>query len=166
MKPVLKILGVLWTSPNTLFGLLVGLVAFPFGCKGKWVEGAIEIHGRLIRRMLGWLPNNIRAITLGHAILGVDERSLEIAREHEHVHIRQYELWGPFFITAYLLSSAYLKLVGKDPYYDNPFEKQAYAISSPDFGSSLDFGPSSDADTAVPENDFDEKNDAEQGNRN
>jgi len=51
---------------------------------------------------------------------------LDRAREHEHVHVRQYERWGPFFLPAYGLSSLYLKIRGQEAYYNNPFEKEAY----------------------------------------
>ena len=133
MYVVLKTVGVVWTLPNTLFGFLLGITGLLFGGKMRFVRGAFEFHGAAVRWMLGRLPNQIRAITLGHSILGIDQRSLDLARDHEHVHVAQYERWGPFFIPAYLLASLYLKLGGKDPYYDNPFEKKAYAIADPDF---------------------------------
>lgn len=133
-KFLLKLLAVIWALPNTLLGSVVGLIGLPIGGEVRFVDGAIEFHGSLIRTILGWFPNNICAITLGHSILGIDSQSLEIAREHEHVHVRQYERWGPFFIPAYLLSSLVLKLKGKNAYYDNPFEVEAYSLSSPDFG--------------------------------
>jgi hypothetical protein len=66
-------------------------------------------------------------MTLGHTILGRDRESLEVSREHEHVHVRQYERWGPLFIPAYLGSSAWMWLRGRDAYRDNPFEVEAFA---------------------------------------
>ena len=65
-------------------------------------------------------------MTLGHVILGASEADLDAARRHEQVHVRQYERWGPLFIPAYLAASAWLWLRGRDPYRDNPFERQAY----------------------------------------
>lgn len=132
---LLKFLAIIWTAPNTLLGILLGLVSFPFGGKVRWIRGAIEFHGGLTTWILKKLPNNIHAMTLGHSIIGVAAHSLDLARDHEHVHIRQYERWGPFFIPAYLLSSLYMRLKGKDAYYDNPFEVEAYAVSSPTFDS-------------------------------
>ena len=66
------------------------------------------------------------AITFGHTILGVDQRTLDGVRVHEHVHVRQYERWGPFFLPAYLTCSAWLWLRGGHPYLDNPFEVEAF----------------------------------------
>lgn len=133
LRILLKVVAVIWTLPNTLLGCLLGVLALASGGKVGFRRGAIEFHGGLVRILLGRLPNNIHAITLGHAILGLQQASLDLARDHEHVHVRQYEWWGPLFIPAYLGSSLFMKLTGKDPYYDNPFEVQAYAVSSPDF---------------------------------
>ena len=65
-------------------------------------------------------------MTLGHVILGQDLDCLRYSRRHEHVHVRQYERWGPFFLPAYLLASFILWLRDRDPYRDNPFEREAY----------------------------------------
>ena len=54
---------------------------------------------------------------------------------HEHVHVRQYEWFGPFFIPCYLFASVYVWFRGKSAYRDNPFEVQTYRISDPDFGT-------------------------------
>ncbi|MDO8964417.1 MAG: hypothetical protein Q7W30_08015 [Coriobacteriia bacterium] len=51
---------------------------------------------------------------------------------HEHVHVRQYERWGPFFLPAYAISSLVQLARGGDPYRDNRFERQAYAESVTD----------------------------------
>ena len=51
---------------------------------------------------------------------------LERARDHEHVHVAQYEKWGPLFLLLYGSASLYLWLSRRDPYLDNPFEKEAY----------------------------------------
>ncbi|HMO35323.1 MAG TPA: hypothetical protein PKA06_04710 [Gemmatales bacterium] len=72
------------------------------------------------------LSKGAAAITLGHVILGQTREDLDYAREHEHVHVKQYERWGIFFAPVYLLCSLVLFLQGKDPYMDNPFEKEAY----------------------------------------
>lgn len=104
-----------------------------FGGKTQFVRGALEFHGGLVAWLLRRFPNNVCAMTLGHSIVGIDKESLEAARDHEHVHVRQYERWGPFFIPAYFLSSAYVKYKGKNPYYDNPFEVEAYNTASVNF---------------------------------
>ena len=66
------------------------------------------------------------AITFGHTVLARGPHELEVSRDHERVHVRQYERWGFFFIPAYLASSVWIWLRGGHPYLDNPFERQAY----------------------------------------
>ena len=118
-----------WTAPNSLLGLLVGGVGLCFGGSVSVHRGCLEFHGGLSEALLSRL--GVIAMTLGHTILGQTERVLELARDHEQVHVRQYEHWGPLFLPAYLGCSAWLWLRGSDPYRDNPFEVQAYALSDP-----------------------------------
>ena len=66
------------------------------------------------------------AMTLGHVIWGCDELCLARCRDHEQVHVRQYERWGPLFIPAYLIASLVAHRRGLDPYFDNPFEREAF----------------------------------------
>jgi len=119
----IRVVAYLWASPNTCFGIAVGLV---LGGRFSLVDGVIEIHGpgvsKLLQRM--WVP--AAAMTLGHAVLGQSAHCLRRTRSHERVHVRQYERWGPLFIPAYLIASAALIAVGKDGYYGNPFEMEAY----------------------------------------
>ena len=70
------------------------------------------------------------AMTLGHCILGQSQAALEITRRHEHIHVRQYERWGPLFIPAYFVASLSALLKGKDAYRDNVFEVEAYEKES------------------------------------
>src|SRR4030095_7599198 len=99
MRPItLRILSVAryaWALPATLVGLLLSLVAFGVGAKGRMVEGAIEIAGGRIARCLLMLPHCCRfgAITFGHVIIGIDHATLARCRLHEHVHVHQYERW-------------------------------------------------------------------------
>lgn len=74
-------------------------------------------------------------MTLGHVVIGRDAQSLERTRDHERVHVRQCERWGPAFLPAYLLCSAWMFLTRQDPYRDNPFEKEAFARAN---GTSAD----------------------------
>lgn len=66
------------------------------------------------------------AMTLGHTILGQTQAALDISRAHEHVHVRQYEKFGPFFIPAYFAASFYAWVNRKDAYRDNIFEVEAF----------------------------------------
>lgn len=78
--------------------------------------------------MIKRLPTGIhvRALTLGHVVLAQSLADLNSTRSHEFIHVLQYERWGPFFLPAYFGCSAWLKLQGKNPYFDNPFEIEAY----------------------------------------
>ena len=116
--------------PGTLLGLLCVPAARMGGGRCRVVRGCLEVHGGAVtwflRRGLPWLGGGAAAMTLGHVILGRDEECLDYSREHEHVHVRQYERWGPAFVPAYLAASAWVWLRGGDAYLDNPFERQAY----------------------------------------
>ncbi len=83
---------------------------------------------------MGALLSRVRApfaaITFGHVVLGLDRAILDRVREHEQVHVRQYERWGPLFVPAYLLSSLVQLMHGRDPYRDNVFEREAYGKGS------------------------------------
>jgi hypothetical protein len=68
--------------------------------------------------------------TFGHVVLGRSDRHLNACRQHQLVHVRQYERWGFLFVPAYLTCSAALWFSGKSPYYDNPFERQAFQQSA------------------------------------
>jgi hypothetical protein len=93
-------LGYVWALPVTLFGLLFVPLAFTTGGGVRFVRGAVEVYGgvagRLLRRGLPFV-GPAAAVTIGHVIVGRDFESLESSRDHEHVHIRQFELWGEIF---------------------------------------------------------------------
>ena len=132
MNRLWRIVAYIWAAPNTAAGLLVGLFALTLGARVSIMSGAIEFNGGLIGKAISQsLPScRYSAITLGHVILGVDMDSLNMFREHEHVHVRQYEQWGIFFLPAYLLSSLWQLLHGRNAYMANHFEKQAYSQAS------------------------------------
>jgi hypothetical protein len=122
-----RILLYIWAAPATLLGLLVVAIACLTGGSARVIRGVLEVHGgfatSFLRRGLPFVGSGA-AMTLGHVILGQDSRCLEASREH--VHVRQYERWGPFFLPAYFSASLILWLRGREPYYDNPFEREAY----------------------------------------
>lgn len=121
-----------WALPNTMLGALLGVLILCLGGRVKIQSGVAEFSGRPVRYCVERLPRRCRfdAITLGHVILGVSESALGRHREHEQVHVRQYEKWGVFLLPAYLLSSAWQLVCGRSPYGDNFFERQAFAITS------------------------------------
>jgi hypothetical protein len=119
----------IWAFPATLLGLLFVPLAWLSGGKVALVQGVIEVHGGFVRFFLrrGLLfLGPAAAMTLGHVILGRDQSCLDRSRAHEHVHIRQYERWGPLLLPLYLLAGAVLFFRGLDPYLDNPFEREAF----------------------------------------
>ena len=66
------------------------------------------------------------ACTLGHTVFGQTDAALDISHDHEMVHVRQFERWGPLMGPAYLGCSFVLWLTGRRPYRDNPFERRAF----------------------------------------
>lgn len=110
-------LRVAWAAPWSLVGLLLSLF-----CKSRRVvNGVLLCEGAGWPKRLGW---NYRAITFGHVILCVD-RADDLLLDHEMVHVRQYEQWGPLFIPAYAIASVRAKARGGRAYADNPFELAA-----------------------------------------
>ncbi|WP_245559570.1 hypothetical protein [Luteimonas mephitis] len=110
---VLQGLGAVWTLPNTVAGLLLGVVGLAFGA-----------HAHVRRRDLAlvfhrwpWGPGG--ALTLGNVILHTgdsldspcmtyahhagrgDEVPILLA-DHERAHVFQYMVLGPLFLPLYL----------------------------------------------------------------
>jgi hypothetical protein len=122
----------LWTFPTTLVGLGLGAACMPFGTRFQFHSGVIEFHSGGIAWLLEHatlLEGGALAITFGDVVLARTPHALEITRDHERVHVRQCHRWGPFFIPAYLTASLIAYLRKQDAYRDNPFEKEAYAMS-------------------------------------
>lgn len=125
---MLQVLGIAWASPWTLFGLFLGAISLITGGKSQRSGRVLEFWGGAADWFLKRAPivGGAAAITFGHVVLGRSRLDIEICREHEMVHVRQYERWGVFFIPAYLLFSLVQWLRGKSAYRDNPFEVEAY----------------------------------------
>ena len=92
-------LGFVWTSPNTLIGLVLGLCTFQ---RPRVADGAI-IFDRVPRGLTAlMLRANRVAMTVGFVILSARPATGHLLAHEQH-HIRQYEVWGPLFIPAYLV---------------------------------------------------------------
>jgi hypothetical protein len=136
MNPI-KIMASLFKYGWVLPVSCIGVTLLPFvllsGGGVSFVTGAIEAQGGLLPALLSSrrFRFSISALTVGHVIFSPDSDSLRRCRDHEHVHIRQYERWGPFFPPLYLLSSAAALLCGRDPYWNNSFEQEAFRLSDP-----------------------------------
>lgn len=92
-------LGFVWTAPNTLLGLLLGLLTFQVP---RLAHGLVlfDRHPRGLTRLLSLLHRS--TMTVGFVVVSavsVEGRLLA----HEAHHVRQYQAWGPLFIPVYLL---------------------------------------------------------------
>lgn len=127
---MLRLMAYGWALPNTVMGILLGLAMLALGGRVRLVMGVAEFHGGWAVRSLAARPAlaGFCAMTLGHVILGTCPSDLAAWRAHEHVHVRQYERWGIFFLPAYVLSSIWQVMRGRHGYRDNVFERQAYAV--------------------------------------
>ncbi len=115
----------LWAFPTSLPGLIVAALTLLTQGHCRRHSGTLEVWGGLARWLLEHTPVTAQAMTLGHVILGRDLQCLDACRDHELVHVRQTELWGPFFLPAYALASLWAHLKGGHYYRDNWFEVDA-----------------------------------------
>ncbi len=131
-RAALTSLGVIWTSPNTLLGLLAGLVLLPFGARPHVAEGTLAFKR---------VPKARGALVLGCVILHGGEQLDTVCRtyaarrgmaprtecvrigDHERAHVYQYLLFGPLFLPLYFLCGGVAAR--------NPFERAAdrYALT-------------------------------------
>jgi hypothetical protein len=128
--PPYRLLAYVWAGPTTLLGLVVVTLAVVTGGRVRAETGVLECSGGFATfalRRLTLLKGGAAAMTLGHVVIGQNQDYLDRTRSHERVHVRQCERWGPFFIPAYVGTSLVLWLMRKDAYYDNFFEREAYA---------------------------------------
>jgi hypothetical protein len=128
---LLTLAAIVWACPYTLLGLAIGGIGLCTGCRAQRRGRVLEFYGGGVRWLLQRLPGGdyVLAFTLGHTVLGATDAALDVARDHELVHVRQFERWGPLMGPAYLLCSLYLWFRGRRPYWDNPFEREAYGNS-------------------------------------
>lgn len=107
-------LGMLWTLPNSLVGLLVGVIGLAFGARMRWQPRELAL---VVRR---WPWGRGGALTLGNLIVhtgewldtpcltyahraGRDAEPPVSLADHERAHVYQYMLLGPLFLPLYLL---------------------------------------------------------------
>ncbi len=123
----------LWAGPNTMLGLAAAAASASLPTLA---------HGILLcrsnRGFANWFltRRGYCAITLGHLVLVTSQASPQIM-DHEMVHVRQSERWGPLFVPAYLTGMVIARVQGRDPYLDNSFELEARRQD----GSSTPQGP-------------------------
>lgn len=126
-----RVLAYLWALPTTCVGLIFVSLGLISGGRVRWKAGVLEAEGGLVSfflRRCTLLQGGAAAMTLGHVVLGVDRQQLRRTRAHERVHVRQAERWGPLFLPAYAAASIWCIMRGRTAYFDNPFEREAYAV--------------------------------------
>ncbi|MGY0559743.1 hypothetical protein ACW7G2_03340 [Luteimonas sp. A277] len=111
---VLRVLGMAWTLPNTVLGLMLGAAGLPFGARMHLDRGELAV----VFNRWPWGPGG--AITFGNVIIhtgvSLDARCMSYAHragqcqeppmrlgDHERAHVHQYMLLGPLFLPLYLL---------------------------------------------------------------
>lgn len=114
LRPALYALGMAWTAPNTLAGVLAGLAALPFGARASLSPQDLA----LVFDDVPWGPGG--ALTLGNVILhtgasidceclsyahraGLCEQPAMRLADHERAHVLQYMVLGPLFLPLYFL---------------------------------------------------------------
>jgi hypothetical protein len=115
VRRVATALGFVWTLPNTVLGLLLGILTFQ---RPRILGGALVFDRG--PRGLTWVMSRMHrsAMTVGFVILSAVPLEGTLL-SHERHHIRQYVAWGPLFIPAYLLLAAAFG------YRRHPFERAA-----------------------------------------
>lgn len=126
MPRLLVVLGHVWTAPNTLLGLVAGLLGMPFGAWPYRCDGALAFRH---------MPRFFGALTLGGVVLHAGQsldimvptytaRLRQVARtgrvrlgDHERAHVLQYLVLGPLFLPVYFLCGGVSAR--------NPFERAA-----------------------------------------
>jgi len=130
----LRVLGILWTLPNSLIGLIGGGVGLLFGASAQFSRRDFA----LVFHRWPWGPGG--AITFGNTILHtgdtLDSECLTYEHragrcehprikigDHERAHVYQYMVLGPLFLPLYLLCGGVS--------VRNPFERAAdrYAMT-------------------------------------
>jgi hypothetical protein len=122
---IVDLAGKLWTLPNTVVGIVIGLAGVLLGARISLGNNAIQFEH---------FPLGIGALTLGNAILYGrstapgdikplygSKQPLSLAA-HERAHTYQYQALGPFFIPVYLACGGIQAR--------NPFEQAANAYAA------------------------------------
>ncbi|MCI4567220.1 hypothetical protein [Lysobacter sp. CFH 32150] len=119
VRPVLlfaaRVLGIVWTLPNTALGLVAGTIGIAFGAhahvrardlaivfhRWPWGPGGAITLGNTILHTGDTLDSD--CVTYAHRAGHLDEPFIRLA-DHERAHVYQYMALGPLFLPLYLLS--------------------------------------------------------------
>ena len=102
----MRILGYIWSLPNTLIGLLLAVAYWPTGF--RVVDGCLEL--RASRAMIGRPAGQTWGCVIWYDKLtwGMESLGRRAIRHHEQVHVRQGMIGGVFFMLAYAAHFLYL----------------------------------------------------------
>ena len=120
-----------WAFPATVLGLIMVMIACVSGGRCRLHTGVVEVWGGWVTWFLEKvvpLEGGAIAMTIGHVVIARSAADADRTRLHERIHVRQYERLGPVFIPLYFALSLRCWWRGQDAYYDNPFEREAYAV--------------------------------------
>jgi len=106
--------GMAWTLPNTLAGVIAGLVGIAFGAhmhvrrrdlalvfhRWPWGPGGAITFGNVILHTGDTLDSD--CVTYAHRAGHLQQPAIRLA-DHERAHVFQYMVLGPLFLPAYLL---------------------------------------------------------------
>lgn len=124
-----SVLGILWASPLTLFGMTLALPILLWHGKVHVVRTptpALMISGPVADYMLDRHPfGAMCAMAVGHVVIAEKRGLTPQVLTHELAHVRQAACWGILFPAAYLAASAWEALHGRDAYWHNVFEVAA-----------------------------------------
>lgn len=119
VKPALlfaaRVLGIVWTLPNTALGLIAGAIGIAFGAhahvrardlaivfhRWPWGPGGAITLGNTILHTGDTLDSD--CVTYAHRAGHLDQPFIRLA-DHERAHVYQYMALGPLFLPLYLLS--------------------------------------------------------------
>ena len=128
--PITTAFKYVWASPASALGVCAACIASVAGAELKRTSGVLEVslmpRSAMLCTAVACLP--FAAITFGHVVIAFSAQHQAELRQHERVHVAQYELWGPLFLLAYPLESLFQWVRGRRAYLDNRFEIAARAV--------------------------------------
>jgi hypothetical protein len=109
-----RVAGIAWALPNTLIGLLAGIVGIAFGAhmharrrdlalvfhRWPWGPGGAITFGNVILHTGDTLDSD--CVTYAHRAGHLQQPAIRLA-DHERAHVYQYMALGPLFLPLYLL---------------------------------------------------------------
>lgn len=118
--------GILWAFPLTVLGLLMAAPIMILGGQMQLIKRptlAILVRGPFANALLSRHPfGAMTAMALGHIVIGEHQGISSRVLTHELEHVRQATRWGIVFPFAYIASSIWESMHGRDAYWHNRFE--------------------------------------------